>query len=132
MRFAFIATHRHTWPVRWLHDVLDVSRLGFHVWLNRPTSARKVHQAKLVTAIEIGFRTSHRTHVACCIWRNVLEKELACVIHQIERLIRINALQASPRRCEKLKDHDKRPVIAVNTPDRDFQADRPDQKKLAD
>lgn len=37
MRFALIAKHRHIWPVSWLCDVLDVSRSGFHAWLNRPT-----------------------------------------------------------------------------------------------
>ena len=41
MRFAFIAKHRHIWPVSWLCDVLDVSRSGFHAWLTRPTSARE-------------------------------------------------------------------------------------------
>ena len=35
MRFAFIAKHRHIWPVSWLCDALEVSRsgLGAHVWL---------------------------------------------------------------------------------------------------
>ena len=34
MRFAFIARHRSIWPVAWLCDALDVSRSGFHAWLN--------------------------------------------------------------------------------------------------
>ena len=33
MRFAFIAKHRHIWPVSWLCEVLEVSRSGFHAWL---------------------------------------------------------------------------------------------------
>ncbi|GAA2968249.1 hypothetical protein GCM10010518_62810 [Kitasatospora cinereorecta] len=52
MRFAFIARHRHIWPVNWLCEVLEVSRSGFHAWLNRPNSTRKIHDAKLVMAIE--------------------------------------------------------------------------------
>lgn len=36
MRFAFIAKHRHIWPVSWLCRALEVSRSGFHAWLNRP------------------------------------------------------------------------------------------------
>ena len=35
MRFAFIAKHRDIWPTSWLCDVLEVSRSGFHAWLNR-------------------------------------------------------------------------------------------------
>ena len=29
------ARHRNIWPVAWLCDAMDVSRSGFHAWLNR-------------------------------------------------------------------------------------------------
>ena len=64
MRFAFIAKHRHIWLISWLCDVLDVSRSGFHAWLNRPTSTRENHDAKLVTAIETSLQASDRTYGA--------------------------------------------------------------------
>lgn len=94
MSFAFIAKHRHIWPVRWLCDVLEVSRSGFHAWLNRPTSARALHDATLVAAIAASFRASDRTYGARRVWRDVLEEGLACGLHRIERLMRINALRA--------------------------------------
>ena len=94
MRVAFVAKHRHIWPVSWLCEVLDVSRSGFHVWLNRPTSAREIHDAKLVTAIETSFKASDRTYGARRVWRDVLEEGL----HRIERLMRINAVRARPKR----------------------------------
>jgi transposase InsO family protein len=62
----------------------------------------------------------------------------------IERLMRINALRARPRRRGKPKDDGERSVIADIEPvtatgskeparlDRDFQADRPNQKWLAE
>jgi hypothetical protein len=31
----FTAKHRGIWPVAWLCEALDVSRSGFHAWLNR-------------------------------------------------------------------------------------------------
>jgi putative transposase len=132
MRFAFIAKHRHIWPVSWLCDVLNVSRSGFHAWLNRPASAREIHDAKLVTAIETSFKASDRTYGARRVWRDVLEEGLACGLHRIERLMRLNALRARPRRRGKPKDDGERSVIADNILDRDFQADRPNQKWLAD
>jgi hypothetical protein len=49
MRFAFIAKHRHIWPVSSPCEVLEVSRSGFHAWLGRPTSAHEIQDAKLVT-----------------------------------------------------------------------------------
>jgi putative transposase len=132
MRFAFIAKHRHIWPVSWLCKALEVSRSGFHAWLNRPTSIREIHDAKLVTAIETSFKASDRTYGARRVWRDVLEDGLACGLHRIERLMRINALRARPRRRGKPKDDGERSVIADNILDRDFQADRPNQKWLAD
>jgi putative transposase len=91
MRFAFIARHRHIWPVSWLCEVLEVSRPGFHAWLNRPASAHEIHDAKLVCAIDKSFKASDRTYGARRVWRVVLEAGLACGRHRIERLMRPNA-----------------------------------------
>jgi putative transposase len=112
--------------------VLDVSRSGFHAWLNRPASTREIHDAKLVTAIETSFKSSDRTYGARRVWRDVLEDGLACGLHRIERLMRLNALRARPKRRGKPKDDGERSVIAHNILDRDFQADQPNQKWLAD
>lgn len=46
--------------------------------------------------------------------------------------MRTNALRARPRRRGKPKDDGERSVIAENILDRDLQADRPNQKWLAD
>ncbi len=46
--------------------------------------------------------------------------------------MRINALRARPKRRGKPKDDGERSVIADNILDRDFQADKPNQKWLAD
>lgn len=132
MRFAFIARHRHIWPVSWLCDVLDVSRSGFHAWLNRPTSTREIHDAKPVTAIETRCKASDRTYGARRVWRDVLEEGPACRMHRIERLMRINALWARPGHCGKSEDNGERSVIADNILDHNFRADRPNQKWLAD
>lgn len=132
MRFAFIAKHHHIWPISWLCEALEVSRSGFHAWLTRPTSTREIHDAKLVTAISTSFKASDRTYGARRVWRDVLEDGLACGLHRIERLMRINALRARPRRRGRPKDDGERSIIADNILNRDFQADRPNQKWLAD
>ncbi|WP_233577677.1 IS3 family transposase [Paracoccus yeei] len=132
MRFAFIAKHRHIWPITWLCEVLNVSRSGYHAWLTRPISTRESYDAKLVAAIETSFKASDRTYGARRVWRDVLEDGLACGLHRIERLMRINALRARPRRRGKPKDDGERSVIADNLLDRDFETDRPNHKWLAD
>ena len=132
MMFAFVAKHRHVWPVSWMCAALGVSRSGLHAWLKRPISARAAVDAKLVLAIEKSFRASDRTYGARRVWRDVLEDGLACGLHRIERLMRQNAMRARPKRRGKPKDDGERSVIADNILDRDFEAIRPNQKWLAD
>jgi hypothetical protein len=82
MRFAFIAKHRNIWPVAWLCDALDVSRSGFHAWLNRSPSARSRHDEVLVTAIDRSFKSSDRTYGARRVWHDVLAEGLSCGLHR--------------------------------------------------
>ena len=98
MTFAVIAGHRHIWPVSWICDALGVSRSGFHAWIRRPISDRAAHDAKLFQAIDKSFKASDRTYGARRVWRDVLKDGLACGLHRIERLMRINAMRARPKR----------------------------------
>ena len=61
MSFAFIAKHRSIWPVAWLCNALDLSRSGFHAWLNRGPSARARHDEVLVQRVDRSFKSSDRT-----------------------------------------------------------------------
>lgn len=132
LRSAFITKHRHIWPVSWLCEVLEVSRSGFHAWLNRPLRDRAILEAKVVTTIDTSFKASDRTYGARRVWHDVLEEGLICGLYRIERLMRQNALKARPKRRGTPQDDGERSVIADNVLDRDFEADRPNQKWLAD
>lgn len=132
MRFAFIAEHRHIWPVAWLCEVLQVSRSGFPAWLNRSPGDRAVHDETLVLEIGKSFKRSDRTCGARRVWHDVLAEGLACGLHHVERLMRLNGLRARPKRRGLPKDTGERSVIADNVLDRDFSAERPNQKWVAD
>ena len=132
MRFAFIARHRHIWPVTWLCAALEVSRSGFHAWLTRPASRRAREDEELTCSIRRSFTASDRTYGARRIWHDLLEEGSPCGLHRVERLMRQSALKALPKRRGKPKDDGDRSVIAGNLLDRDFRAERPNQKWLAD
>jgi putative transposase len=55
-----------------------------------------------------------------------------CGLHRIERLMREQALRARPRRRGLPQDRGQRSAIADNVLDRQFQADAPNQKWVAD
>ena len=133
MRFAFIAKHRHVWPLEWMCSALEVSRSGFHAWLTRVPSARALADAALTPVIERSFKASDRTYGARRVWRDVLAEGLACGLHRDERLMRQNALRARPRRRGLPKDRAEREAaVAENVLDRAFDASGPNQKWIAD
>ena len=134
MKFGFIAKHRSVWPVAWLCEALGVSRSGFHAWLHRGPSARTIVDEELTTKVRTSFIASARTYGARRVWRDVLADGASCGLHKIERLMRANALRARPR-CRGLpKDEGERSTAAVapNALDRQFTADQPNRKWIAD
>lgn len=134
MKFAFIAKHRSIWPVAWLCTALDVSRSGFHAWLTRAPSQRSRQDEEIGAKVRASFITSSRTYGARRVWHDVLAEGIDCGLHRIERLMRAQALRARPRRRRLPKDDGMRPVSAVapNVLDRQFIAERPNSKWIAD
>ena len=75
---------------------------------------------------------SDRTYGARRVWHDVLADGITCGQHRIERLMRLQALRARPRRRGLPKDTGERSVIAANVLDRQFAAEAPNQKWVAD
>lgn len=132
MRFTFIAKHRGIWPVAWLCEALDVSRSGFHAWLNRSPSRRARDDEEIGNRVRASFLGSDRTYGARRVWRDVLAEGIDCGLHRIEPLMRAQALRARPRRRSLPGDDGQRSAIAPNRLGREFHAERPNQRWIAD
>ena len=134
MKFVFIAKHRTIWPVAWLCEAMGVSRSGFHAWLNRSPSVRSRSDETVGQQVKASFIASDRTYGARRVWRDLLADGVECGLHRIERLMRLQALRARPRRRRLPKDVGDRQIATVpsNILDRQFAAERPNQKWIAD
>ena len=132
--FGFIAKHRGIWPVAWMCGALGVSRSGFFAWLNRRPSARDRSDEAIGVKVRQSFLASDRTYGARRVWRDVLVDGVSCGLHRIERLMRVQALKARPRRRRLPLDAGDRiaGAVAPNVLDRRFQAAAPNQKWAAD
>ena len=130
MKFGFIAKPRSVW----LCEALGVSRSGFHAWLKRGPCGRSREDEAIMPAVKASFVASARTYGARRVWRDVLEAGFSCGLHKIERLMRAQALRARPRRRALPKDDGERSAsaIALNALDRQFTADQPNRKWIAD
>ena len=123
MRFAFIAKHRDIWPVSWICGALGVSHSGFHAWLTRAPSKRARSDEEIGVRVNASHVASYRTYGARRVWHDLLAEGIACGLHRIERLMRQQGLP---------KDQGERSVIAGNVLDRQFMADEPNRKWVAD
>ena len=134
VKFAFVAKHRGIWPAEWLCGALGVSRGGFYAWLTRPRSQRSRSDEELGAKVRASFLASDRTYGARRVWHDMLAEGVSCGLHRIERLMRLQALKARPRRRRLPPDLGERQVAAVapNVLDRSFEASAPNRKWIAD
>jgi putative transposase len=70
--------------------------------------------------------------VSVCVWHDLLAKGLLWGLHRIEPLMRVHGLKARPRRRGLPKDDGLRSIIADNLLDRQFTAEAPNQRWIAD
>jgi Transposase and inactivated derivatives len=132
VKFGFVAKHRGAWPVLLICEALGVSRSGFYAWMVRPRSQRSFDDEVLGGQVHHSFVGSDRTYGARRVWHDVLALGQRCGLHRIERLLRLQALRARPRRHGLPADRGERSILADNLLNRQFQADAANQKWVAD
>ena len=132
--FSFIAKHRAIWPVAWLCGALGVSCGGFYAWLSRPRSRRSRSDEELTAKVRASFLASDRTYGARRVWHDLLADGVSCGLHQVERLMRQEALRARPKRRRLPSDTGERSTNAIspNVLDRAFEAPSANRKWVAD
>src|SRR6185295_8293703 len=113
VKFGFVAKHRGIWAVDWMCEALGVSRGGFYAWLIRPRSKRSRDDEELGAKVRTSFLGSDRTYGARRIWRDLAADGVSCGLHRIERLMRLQALKARPRRRRLPPDLGERQASAV-------------------
>jgi transposase InsO family protein len=134
VKYAFIRAHRQRWPVGVMCRVLKVSRGGFYAWRRRPPSRRARREEQLLIKIRQAHQESRelygypRVHRALLIDGEVISR------NTVARLMRKAKIRAKSRkRCVPRTTnsrHDK--PVADNLLQRDFTAEAPNQKWLAD
>ncbi len=112
---------------------LDVSPSGYYAWRARPPSAREMANRELTERIEAEFRKSGETYGSPRIYQVLRKLGLMCSQNRVARLMRAAGLEAKQaKRYRTTTRRNKADRAAPNRLNRDFHADRPDQKWLAD
>jgi putative transposase len=129
-----VARHQSIWPVRTLCRMLEVSPAGFYDWNSRAPSRRSVEDARLTGLIQTSFLASDKTYGSPRVWRDLADWGERCGTKRVARLMRAASLRARAKRRRPPMDEGLRPehLLAPNVLDRQFAAERPNQKWVAD
>jgi putative transposase len=114
--------------------MLEVSPAGFYEWHCRPPSQRSLEDARLLPMVKTSFAASDSTYGAIRVARDLRDWGERCGKRRTGRLMRLASLRARPKRRRRPEDQGLRPehAIAPNVLDRQFEADGPNKKWVAD
>ena len=133
MKFHFIHEHRHLFPILRMCQVLDVSENGYYNWRTRGKSKRKRDDEQLAERIEDAYQKNRGKYGSPRIHAELQAQGVHCGRKRVARLMRERQLSAGKKRrkARTTNSHHRFP-IASNLLKRDFTADAPNKKWVAD
>jgi putative transposase len=134
MKFGFIAEHCRDWPVVTICRVLKVSRSGFYQWRKAVPSQRSLRQEQLLKEIKRVYLENRELYGSPRVHRALLMDGQVVCRNTVARLMRKAHIRARSRRgfVPRTTDSSHQQPVAENLLGRDFAADAPDRKWLAD
>jgi putative transposase len=133
MRFQFIEKHRDELPVKLMCKVLEVSTSGYYAWRDRPPSKREMANRALTAKIQEEFKKSGETYGSPRIYQVMRKLGLMCSQNRVARLMSAADLKAKQtRRYRSTTKRNKADRAAPNILQRDFSAEAPNKKWVAD
>ncbi|MCP4540413.1 MAG: IS3 family transposase [Chloroflexi bacterium] len=133
MKFQYIENHRDEFPITLMCRMLDVSSSGYYAWRKRPASKREMANQELYKKIEVVYNENHQVYGSPRIYRALKKQGVVCSENRVARLMRLRSLQArQTKRFKTTTKRNKAHPVAPNLLNRNFEADRPNQKWLTD
>ena len=117
-----------------LCELLQVSRQGYYDWRDRPASGRDLKRQQVDDAIRLAHAESLCRYGSPNIHKDLLEKGIACCLNTVASRMKSMGIRSIVHRKFRISTTDSnhdRPVFE-NRLDRDFVADAPDTKWVAD
>jgi len=131
--FAFIEEHRAVWPVTVLCATLGVSPQGFYAWRARPASARQQRRDALLVAMRAMHAEFKQRYGSPRMYRELRARGVPCSRNTVAKLMRADGLRAkAARKFRHTTDSNHRLPVAENLLDRQFEAQGPNERWVAD
>ena len=132
--FEFVHAEKANHKIAVMCRVLDVSKSGYHAWVDRPPSQRSIDDTKITAAIEPVWERSRRTYGAPRVHVELrLDHDIRCGRKRVARLMRKAGIEGVHRRRRRgLTRRDLGAVPPSDLVERDFRPHAPDRFWVAD
>jgi transposase InsO family protein len=130
IRFRFVDDHRDLYEVKRMCELAEVSRSGYYAWKGRPPCPRAVADAELADQIRQIHLDSRGTYGAPRVHGQLRRRGHRVGCKRVARLMRAQRLHGAHIRKWRRRRVDVAP--APDRLERDFSADRPNQRWVAD
>jgi putative transposase len=133
MKYQFMAEHRHKYPITLMCRVLEMSVSGYYAWSKRPPSQHSREDAYLAERVKTAFQANRSVYGSPRIHAELQAQGITCARKRVARLMREQGLFAQrPRHRTITTKSEPGAQVAPNLLQRDFSADEPNTKWVAD
>jgi putative transposase len=132
--FPFIHQHQDDWPVTTMCRTLGVSTQGYYAWRSRSTSQQQQHRDALLAQIQAIHAEVKQCYGSPRIHKELVKgRQVACCVNTVAKLMRENAIRAkAAKKFRNTTDSNHSLPVAENVLDRQFEAQAPNQRWVAD
>ena len=133
MKYRFIETYLTKYSVGRLCILLGISRSGYYAWRKRKPSQRAQNNQALIDHIRRIHKLSRRTYGSPRVYAQLKKQGYSCNKKRVARLMRQDGLKGQRKYRKVITTNSKHNYpVAPNVLNREFQAERPNQKWVAD
>lgn len=133
MKYQFIAEYQHEYPITVMCRVLEVSVSGYYAWRKRAPSEHSREDAQLAEKVKTAFQANRGVYGSPRVHAELHAQGIHCARKRVARLMREQELFAKrPRHRTITTKSEPGAQVAPNLLQRDFSADQPDRKWVAD
>jgi putative transposase len=133
MKYQFMAEHRQEYPMTTMCRVLEVSACGYYAWCKREPSQHARSDAQLAEHVKMAFQANRGVYGSPRVHAELHAQGIHCARKRVARLMREQGLFAKrPRHRTITTQSEPDAQVAPNLLQRDFSADQPNTKWVAD
>lgn len=133
MKYRFIETCADKYSIEQMCRMLGISRSSYYAWKKREPSKREKENQMLLERIRQIHKQSHKAYGSPRVYAQLRNQGISCTKNRVARMMRADGLKGRRKYRKIITTNSKHEYpIAPNILKRDFQAEKPNQKWVAD